>query len=321
MGSLIGHVLPGMAFFILGLWHLFNHVKLHSLHPNSYTSSPWFPVTKPRYLELYLIMLGSSISITMELFIGPEKHQPFDVDGTIPSYHLRNFEHSFISMSFFVYATFALLLDRIGAKAKCGLTHLLGAIAFGQQLLMFHLHSTDHKGLEGQYHLLLQLVVSISLVTTLMGIGFPRSFLVSFVRSLSILFQGVWFMVMGFMLWTPRLIPKGCSLYNDDGHKIVRCASEEALHRAKSLVNIQFSWLVNGITIFAITLYLALVEKYSKNVKYSSLAKELEEMPEDSSDIETEKKNNLSDSKCLVRGESLRGFAPFDMDGQRMWKN
>ncbi|KAG6790966.1 hypothetical protein POTOM_000075 [Populus tomentosa] len=223
IGSLIGHVSPGMAFFMLGLWHLFNHVKLHSLHPNSYTSSLWFPVTRPR----------------------------------------------------------------TRAKAKCGLTHLLGAAAFGQQLLMFHLHSTDHKGLEGQYHLPLQLVVSISLVTTLMGIGFPRSFLVSFVRSLSVLFQGVWFMVMGFMLWTPRLIPKGCSLYNDDGHKILRCASEEALHRAKSLVNIQFGWLVVGLTIFAITLYLHLVEKYSKNVKYSSLAKEFEEMPEDCSDIET----------------------------------
>uniref|UniRef100_A0A6N2LNC0 Uncharacterized protein n=1 Tax=Salix viminalis TaxID=40686 RepID=A0A6N2LNC0_SALVM len=85
MGSLIGHVLAGMAFFMLGFWHLFNHVKLHSLQPNSHTSSPWFLITKPGYLVLYLIMLGSSIFILMELFIGPAKHHPFDVDGTIPS--------------------------------------------------------------------------------------------------------------------------------------------------------------------------------------------------------------------------------------------
>ncbi|KAL9349128.1 hypothetical protein Peur_056383 [Populus x canadensis] len=311
MGSFIGHVLPGMAFFILGLWHLFNHIKLYSLRPNSYISSPWFPTTKLRYLELYLIMLGSSISISMELFIGPEKHHPFDVDGTIPSNHLRNFEHSLISLSFFVYATFAILLDKISSEAQRGLTHILGALAFGQQLLMFHLHSTDHKGLEGQYHLLLQIVVVISLVTALMGIGLPKSFLVSFVRSLCILFQGVWFVVMGFMLWTPGLIPKGCSLYNDDGHKIVRCTSEEALHRAKSLVNIQFGWFVIGITIFAITLYLAMVETYSKNVKYSSLAKEFEEIHEETSDIESLKKNKLEDSKSLL---VERGFAPFDME-------
>ncbi|CAK7339163.1 unnamed protein product [Dovyalis caffra] len=312
MGNFVGHVLPGMAFFILGLWHLFNHIKLHSRQSNSYASSTWFPTTKLRYLELYSIMLGSSISISMELFIGPEKHHPFDVDGTIPSNHLRNFEHSLISMSFFVYAVFAIVLDRIGAEAKYGLTHLVGAIAFGQQLLIFRLHSTYHKGLEGQYHLLLQIFIAISLITTLMGIGLPRSFLVSFVRSLSIFFQGVWFIVMGFMLWTPRLIPKGCSIYSDDGHKIVRCDSEEALHRAKSLANILFSWFVVGLTIFAISLYLGLTEIPSKNVKYSSLAKEFEEMHEDSSDIESQKKSKLEESKSLIHAE--RGFAPFDME-------
>jgi hypothetical protein len=116
---------------------------------------------------------------------------------------------------------------------------------------------------------------------------------------------------MGFMLWTPGLIPKGCSLYNDDGHKIVRCTSEEALHRAKSLVNIQFGWFVIGITIFAITLYLAMVETYSKNVKYSSLAKEFEEIHEETSDIESLKKNKLEGSKSLL---VERGFAPFDME-------
>ncbi|KAJ6694631.1 PROTEINASE INHIBITOR I4 SERPIN (DUF716)-RELATED [Salix koriyanagi] len=312
MGSFLGHVLPGIAFFILGLWHLFNHTKLYSLQSNSYISSPWFPATKLRYLELYLIMLGSSISISMELFIGPEKHQPFDVDGTIPSNHLRNFEHSLISMSFFVYATFAVLLDRISARAQRGLTHILGAAAFGQQLLMFHLHSTDHAGLEGQYHLLLQTVVVVSLTTTLMGIGLPKSFLVSFVRSLSILSQGAWFVIMGFMLWIPGLIPKGCLLYNDDGHKIVRCSSEEALHRAKSLANIQFGWLVIGITIFAVTLYLGLVEKHSKGGEYSSvLSKEFEETREESSDCESLGKNRVEDTKSLL---VERGFTPFDME-------
>ncbi|KAJ6430729.1 hypothetical protein OIU84_018273 [Salix udensis] len=160
-------------------------------------------------------------------------------------------------MSFFVYATFAVLLDRISARAQRGLTHILGAAAFGQQLLMFHLHSTDHAGLEGQYHLLLQTVVVVSLTTTLMGIGLPKSFL-------------------------------GCLLYNDDGHKIVRCSGEEALHRAKSLANIQFGWLVIGITIFAVTLYLGLVEKHSKGGEYSSvLSKEFEETREESSDVES----------------------------------
>ena len=75
MGTLVGHVAPGFGFFALGLWHLLNHLKLHALNPNYYTSMPWFPTSKKRYLELYLIMVGCSmsISISMELFIGPAR--------------------------------------------------------------------------------------------------------------------------------------------------------------------------------------------------------------------------------------------------------
>ncbi|KAB5565194.1 hypothetical protein DKX38_005248 [Salix brachista] len=40
---------------------------------------------------------------------------------------------------------------------------------------------------------------------------------------------------MGYALWTPSLIPKGCFLALEEGHQVVRCDGEEALHRAKSL--------------------------------------------------------------------------------------
>lgn len=256
-------------------------------------------------------MVGSSISVSMELFIGPEKHQPFDTDGTIPSNHLHNFEHSSISMTFFVYAAFAILLDRIGPKAQYGLTQFLGALAFGQQLFLFHLHSADHMGVEGQYHLLLQIVIVVSLATTLMGIGLPKSFMVSFVRSASILFQGVWLIIMGYMLWTPALIPKGCFIHLEDGHQVVRCGSTEALHRAKSLVNIQFSWSLIVITIFVMSFYLVLYKFYGEKVEYSSLTKE-ELLDEDSDDIELQNKIKLGTSMSFMHiGNS---FGPIDME-------
>ncbi|XP_022731040.1 transmembrane protein 45B-like [Durio zibethinus] len=292
MGSLVGHVLPGFAFFVLGFWHLFNHIKLHSAHPNSYMSSSWFPTSKLKYLELFLIMVASSISISMELFIGPARHQPLDPDGTIPSNHLRNFEHSSISMTFFIYAAFAIILDKISPKAKYSLALFLGAVAFAQQLLLFHLHSTDHMGVEGQYHLLLQSAVIVSLATTLMGIGLPKSFIVSFIRSLSILYQGVWLIVTGYMLWTPELVSKGCFLHDEDGHQVVRCSSDEALDRAKSLVNIQFSWALTAVTMFSISLYLFLVKLYGEKVEYSTLTKEKDlELEEEYDDVESQKES------------------------------
>ncbi|MED6206721.1 hypothetical protein PIB30_029455 [Stylosanthes scabra] len=297
MGTLVGHVAPGFGFMLIGLWHLVNHIKLHAINPNNYTSPPWFPTSTSKYLELFLIMLGCTASISMELFIGPDRHQPFDPDGTIPSNHLHNFEHSSISMTFFVYAAFAILLDKLKPQAQHAITQLLGAIAFGQQLLLFHLHSADHMGPEGQYHMLLQLLVLVSLLTTLLGIGTPRSFVLSFVRSFSIFFQGIWLMTMGFMLWTPGLIPKGCFMNLEEGHKVVRCHDDMSLHRANSLVIIQFSWFFIIVTVFAVSLYLVLNKIYdNKNkIEYSPMENNEEEYDEEedksSEDIESQKKN------------------------------
>ncbi|KAK7269691.1 hypothetical protein RIF29_22425 [Crotalaria pallida] len=275
-GTMEGHELLGFGFFIVGLWHLFNHIKLHALCSKSYTSALWFPTRKCKYLELHFIMASCTIFIALELFISPAHHQPFDPDGTIPSNHLHNFEHSLMALTFLLYATFAIVLDRKkGTKVlQHELTHFLGGIAFAQQLLLIHLHSRDHMGLEGQYHMLLQLLVLICLVTTLMGIGLPKSFLVSFVRSVSIIFQGVWLMVMGFMLWTPGYEPKGCFMHLEGDHNVIRCSDDESLHRAISLVNIQFSWLMIVVTIFAMSLYLFMVSCYGEKVEYVSLRKE-----------------------------------------------
>ncbi|KAG9155699.1 hypothetical protein Leryth_003975 [Lithospermum erythrorhizon] len=318
MGTLVGHVAPGFAFFVLGFWHLLNHMRLHALNPTSYTSLPWFPTSRIKYLELYLIISASLASISMELIIGPDRHQPFDPDGTIPSNHLQNFEHSNISMAFFVYAIFSILLDKFDPPAKLGLTHLLGAIAFGQQLLIFHLHSADHMGVEGQYHWLLQIVVFVSLLTTLIGICHQKSFLNSFVRSLSILLQGVWFMVMGFMLWTPKLLPKSCFLNLEEGHHVVRCHSEEDLERAKSLVNIQFSWYLIGVIIFGMLLYLVTINKFlgGRKVEYQSISKFEAKMEEDEVDVEAQKKiirviNGGGESRFLPIEKS---FAPMDIE-------
>ncbi|GLU19551.1 hypothetical protein SLE2022_357970 [Rubroshorea leprosula] len=299
MGDFGGHVASGIAFLVLGLWHLFNHIKLHLVHPNSYTSSPWFPISKIRYMELFLIIIFSSIFISTELFIGHERYQPFDPDGSISSSRLHNFEHTVITITFVVYAAFAILLDKTAAKAQYGLTQFLGALAFAQQLLLIHLHSSDHMGVEGQYHLLLQTIIVVSLATTLMGIGMPKSFMLSFVRSLSIFSQGAWFILLGYMLWTPELIPKGCFLRHEEGRRVVRCSNHKALLRAKSLVNLQFSWFLVSIAIFAVIFYLVLSKIYGNKVEYFTLHEE--ELEDESHDVELSlKKSKLEDSKIFV---------------------
>lgn len=260
MGNLIGHVIPGLGFFLTGLWHLFNHFKLHST-----------------YLELILIMLGSTTSVSMELFVTLVRHQPLNSDFTIPFAHLRNFEHNLISISFFAYVAFALALDRrasMNEPARHVLTILLGSVALGQEFLLFRLHSIDHAGIECKYHLLLQVLILTSLSAALLGIYHPRSLVVEVMRSTSVMFQGLWLMTIGFMLWTPGLIPKGYYMNLKEDTYMVRCPAEMAQQLANSLVNVLFAWLLILVALFSMSVYLALGNIYGERVDYQSLIKE-----------------------------------------------
>ncbi|CAD6224807.1 unnamed protein product [Miscanthus lutarioriparius] len=273
MGTLVGHVAPGAGFLLIGLWQLFSHIRLFLLRPSSYSAPVWFPAPGVRHLELILIIVGSAISILMELVIGPAKHQPFDDDGTIPSDHLHNFEHASISLALLIFAAVTIHMDRVRAPLRDAVSQLVAAAAFAQQLLIFHLHSADHMGVEGQFHWLLQTVIAVTLATTLLGIPYPRSLVVSLVRSASLVFQGVWFVVMGVMLWTTALIPKGCFLNYEEGHDVVRCRTDEALDRAKSLVNLQFSWYLSGTVVFVVLFYLQMAKLYPEEPQYLPLVK------------------------------------------------
>ncbi|KAF0915748.1 hypothetical protein E2562_038596 [Oryza meyeriana var. granulata] len=247
MGTMVGHVAPGAGFLLIGMWQLFNHIRLFALRPSAYAAPVWFPVRGVRHLELILIIVGTVISILMELVIGPAKHQPFDDDGTIPSDHLHNFEHASISLALLVYAAVTIHMDRVRAPMRDAVSQLVAAAAFAQQLLIFHLHSADHMGVEGQFHWLLQTFIAVTL--------------------------GVWFIVLGFMLWTPALIPKGCFINFEEGHDVVRCRTDEALHRAKSLVNLQFSWYLTATVVFVVVFYLQLRKVYPEEPRYVPLVK------------------------------------------------
>lgn len=279
MGTLIGHVAPGAGFLLIGLWHLFNTIRNYAHGPWNFETRPWFPAKvcrgKLRHMELYAIMGGSLLSIASELFIGPAKHQPLANDFSIPSDHLNNFEHSTISLFLFIYALVALLADTCegfsNIRLPFGLVHTLGALAFAQELLLFHLHSADHMGLEGHYHWLLQSIISVSLACTLLEVQWPQSFLVALFRSLSVVYQGVWFIQMGLVLWVPAFTPKGCRLRQETLHRVVRCEDEASTMRAKALATLQFSWYLAALMVFTVLSLVLAIRFYSSARKYESI--------------------------------------------------
>ncbi|KAL2896429.1 Transmembrane protein 45B [Bienertia sinuspersici] len=263
MGGREGHICLGLVFLIIGLWHLYNQLKNNAIL-KCYKSLPWFPASFSRYLELYLIIFGCSTFILSELHSSPFDHH----DGTILATHLHHIEHASIAMTFLLHALFAILLDKTwpNTKAHISMGHFFAAMAFAQELLLFHFHSTDHVGLEGQYHLLLQQVVLVCLFSTLLNIWLPKSFMMSFIRSLGVIFQGLWLIVMGYMLWTPDFAPKGCLMKKGHyGRYVIKCDDHGSLDRGKALVNILFSWFLIGMVAFGVACYLVVNKVYGVN--------------------------------------------------------
>ena len=109
----------------------------------------------------------------------------------------------------------------------------------------------------------------MALVAHSVGLLFPTSFPAALVLSTAVVFQGCWFMNMGFMLWVPEFVPKGCKaqLTESSMHSAVACASHEADLRARALANMQFSWMLSGILILVGSLCLKLVGTWHIQLK------------------------------------------------------
>ncbi|XP_010917244.1 uncharacterized protein [Elaeis guineensis] len=268
MGTFIGHFVPALAFILVGLWHTLNTIKAYKLKgPSHFTSTTWFPLSTsiaiPKRLELYLLFSFSVFAIILQLIDYPLLTFSFKPD---------NYEHATIFLHVAIYSSVALAVDySSSSESFLGLVGALATSVFGQELFLLHFHSIDHAGLEGHYHWLLELIVATSLVATAISTGFPTSFPAAMVRSVSVLFQGLWFMVMGFALWVPSLVPKGCHATGSEGaggHGAVACGTEEASRRAMALANLQFSWVLAGVLV--LTAYLCLRPEW-KCMEYRQL--------------------------------------------------
>lgn len=79
---------------------------------------------------------------------------------------------------------------------------------------------------------------------------------------------------------------------DEDGHWVVRCRSEEALHRAKSLVNIEFSWIFASVVACSMLFYLLLSRRYAEEAEYLKAGGDDDESED--FDLESDKRSFVS---------------------------
>lgn len=262
MGTFVGHILPGAGFVLLGLWHLYSIVEGYVRSPWSYKTRTWFPPEglgrRFRHAELYFIIVGASGSIAGELL--PDRIWSVTT-------HLNNFEHATISLTLLLYAASALAVDVLDIHVLQGWLHAAAAIALSEELLLFHFHSADHMGLEGHYHALLQLPIVVGILALLVEIFVLHLPVIAVLRSMSFVLQGSWFILMGFILWTPSLVPSGCYITANR----VDCPTPATLMEAKSLANLEFAWLLTGIFFLTGAGLISMSAYFQKKISYRHL--------------------------------------------------
>lgn len=228
MGTLVGHIVPGLALVLLGIWHTMNTVSDFYLKGSAnFVSSFWYPFKSPlfklKHLELLSILSFSVFAIFMQVMDYPFLHFSFKLD---------NFEHVTMFIHLAIFSGFTLCAELTHSSGNLsGVFGILASSVFGQEFFLLHYHSADHVGLEGHYHWLLQVIVFGSLVSSLSTTSFPSSFPAALVLAISVVFQGCWFLNMGFMLWFPKFVPQGCVVDLDDSknmHGAVMCLTREA---------------------------------------------------------------------------------------------
>ncbi|OAY82906.1 hypothetical protein ACMD2_25565 [Ananas comosus] len=157
MGTFLGHIIPGLAFTIIGIWHTLNTIKTYKLKgPSNFTSSTWFPftstttpVTIPKHSELYLLLSFSAAAAAVQILDYPLLSLSFKPD---------NYEHATMFLHLAVYASVALAVDL--SASPDALRSLVGTLAAS-------------------------LVVAFSFLATVTTVGLPSSFMAATVRSAS----------------------------------------------------------------------------------------------------------------------------------------
>lgn len=242
MGSFKGHALPGSLFLLVGLWHIWNSVMNYVTNPKSHRVRVWHPVPgisgNLKYLEIYIIVIGSFVDMCIEFFYSP--HLKYFVDGSLNPAHMNDFEHAGMLLMFFIFGVSVLVSEKTRyLPLPYGVLGIIAAMAFFAEYLLFNFHSTSHAGLEGRYHQILVLLVGLCIISAVLVAAFPKSFVVDLLGGITFTLQGIWFYQVAFTLYGP-MMPTGCGIKDNE----IACESREFEMRGQLLANFQLGAIV-----------------------------------------------------------------------------
>ena len=271
MGSLGGHVLPGVFFLVYGLWWIFTSIwlylttslKLNSRETGKYSdadikSKSYIPqpfCTKVP-IESIIKTILPLIGIICEMFIK-------DKEGHIVTYKfsLYNSDGSFAKLVVLQHATmyscFALsgIIDLISLCIQYPkhTSQLFTSLALVMEALLFYFHLGGRDPLDQRLHQLLVIAIVIGAVSAAMRMLYATNLFVNCTLALSYVLQGTWFIQIGVVLYG------GSKIWEPLG-------DEEREHRITMFIIACFIWhvMIIGVGMFIFYTFTMIGLKYIK---------------------------------------------------------
>ena len=219
-GHVMGHLVPGTFFLLCGFWWLFNVVydvlisqseRVDEARP--YKSKTWYGIRRPltgrcvrcKHFGEPLVKIAMSLSgVFMEL---TGAHWTlFNDKGDFEHESINNFSHATM-FAFFGLTGVVDILQTIGtirSKHFGGLGHVLMAMAFFVEGLLFYYHLDGRNALDSHAHCIVYSICFATTLVLLLETIWMDSGVLGLARCFLVLLQGTWFYQVTFMLYGPR---------------------------------------------------------------------------------------------------------------------
>lgn len=276
-----GHILQGIIFLSLGVWHLICFFATYVKSPREYTARAWYPVgvlpLKYKHLELYGLLFILPLAIFYDL--GISAHFQPQRDGGMPTSSIMGFEHVTILFMFWLFALTVLVSDSTAfLPFPTEGSFLFASLAFGLQWLSITHSASQRSDFERQCSNLLAYTAAASAVSSGLLVIRPRAFLVNLVLCLSLILQGTWQFQMALSLYSDNYIPLGCEYSPAMGGpgdftflSTTRCDANQAANiRAVALMNFAFNCHVIAVVFFAVSTF-GIIARFKGHRRSASL--------------------------------------------------
>ncbi|KAM4694961.1 transmembrane epididymal protein 1A-like [Discoglossus pictus] len=210
MGTFIGHISPGLAFFSFAFlyavrfsWMVLNGTReqypprTKTMHRRLWTSLP---------VEGVMKLIYSLLAVLGEFFFPPGVQKLKFFKPNDPEFHFVNpneWQHS----AMYGYFCLSGVLDIVShscLQQRCPLLEQVGVtFAFFVTSLLLRFHSHGKEAVEVQVHSLLLLTCTLTCVILIAEIWFPNQRKLWFTKAWLVMVQGTWLFHAAFILYRP----------------------------------------------------------------------------------------------------------------------